>query len=314
MLLTGIIIPILTLVAIFLFGLQKFSKQINQEAGERFKRVLTVFTRTPLRGVALGTGFTALIQSSTATTVLLIALVDKGLLTFSNSIGVIIGANIGSTVTSQLVALDLANIAPYFVLVGFLVTYFGRSYNHLGKPIFYFGLVFFSLSLISLYIEPVKSNPEVIYLFSQITSVYAAIVTGAIFTAIIQSSGVTSGLVILLVGAGLLNLEQAIGVMFGANIGTTATALLVSISAGAGARKVAAAHFLFNTVGVLIFLPFISNFTTLVASFGGEIDQVAANAHLLFNIIIAVIFFIFIRPFEKLVNFLVTPRMNVKSL
>ena len=302
MILTSIVIPVLTLVVIFLFGIQKFSKQISQVAGERFKNILTRITKTPLRGVGVGALFTALIQSSTATTVMLVGLVDAGLLTFSNSLGVIIGSNLGTTVTSQLVAFHFTNIAPLFVLLGFLVTYFGGAYKRWGKPLFYFGLVFFSLSLISLYIEPVKSNPEIIKLFSGITSIYVALLVGIIFTAIIQSSSVTSGLVVLLTGLGLLNIDQAIGVILGANIGTTSTALLASIGKNIGARKVAIAHFLFNVLGVIMFLPFIGEFVKFVESIGGSSQQVVVNAHIIFNLTCAIIFLILLRPFEKFIN------------
>lgn len=302
MLLTSIVIPVLTLVVIFLFGLQKFSKQIRQTAGENLRSALFKLTKTPLRGIGVGTVFTSLIQSSTATTVILVGLTNAGLIAFSNSLGVILGANIGTTITSQLVALKVTNIAPYFVLLGFFITYFGGTYKRWGKPLFYFGLVFFSLSLISLYMGPVKSSPEIIGLFSSISSIYTAILAGFIFTAIVQSSSVTSGLVVLLASLSLLNLEQALGIVLGANIGTTATALLASIGMNRNAKKVALAHFLFNVIGVSIFLPFVSQFGTLVASLGGSLEQVVANAHVLFNIANAALFLVFLRPFERLVN------------
>lgn len=305
MLLTSIIIPVFTLVVIFLFGIVKFSKQVDQEAGDRLRHVLVRFTKTPLRGVALGAVFTAFIQSSTATTVILVALVDKGVITFTNSLGVILGANIGSTFTSQLVALNVTNIAPYFVLLGFLVTYFGRSYKHFGKPIFYFGLIFFSLSLISLYLEPVKSDPEVLRFFASIDGLYPAIGVGILFAAVIQSSGVTMGLVILLSGAGLMSLEQAIGIMLGANIGTTSTTLLASLPLSLGARKAAMAHFLFNVIGVLLILPVIVPYTEYVRSLGGSAEQMVVNAHVLFNVLSVVLFLIFLRPFERFINLVV---------
>jgi phosphate:Na+ symporter len=305
MIFTGIIIPVLTLVVIFLFGIQKFSKQISQVAGEEFKIFLEKMTKKPWRGMALGALFSGLIQSSTATTVILVGLVNAGLVTFSNSLGVILGSNIGSTATSQLVALNLTNIAPYMVLLGFFVTYFGQSYRKWGKPIFYFGLVFFSLSLITLYIEPIKSNPEIVGLFSNISSIYVAVLVGIVFTAIVQSSGVTSGLVVLLVGLGLLNLNQAISIILGANIGTTGTALLASIGTSRAAKKVALAHFLFNVIGVLIFLPFISQFGEAVSSLGGSSQQIVANAHMLFNIACALVFLMFLRPFERLIDWII---------
>lgn len=308
MLFTSIVIPVLTLVVIFLFGIQKFTNQIDKIAGDDFKRILAKLTKTPLHGTVLGTVFTALIQSSTATTVILISLVDKGIISFSSSLGVMFGANIGTTITSQLVALQVTNIAPYFVLLGFFVTYFGGKFRHLGKPIFYFGLTFFSLSLISLYVEPIKADPDVMALFAGITNLYAAILAGIIFTIILQFSGVVAGLSVLLVSAGLMTLEQAVGIMFGANIGTTATALIASLSTNLNARKAAMAHFLFNVLGVVIFLPFVEPFIQFVTSLGGSAGQAVANAHVLFNVITVGVFLVFLRPFERLINALVTRR------
>lgn len=308
MLLTSIVIPVLTLVIIFLFGIVKFSKQVDQVAGEKLRHVLVRFTKTPLRGVALGAAFTAFIQSSTATTVILVALVDKGVISFTNSLGVILGANIGSTFTAQLVALDITNIAPYFVLLGFVVTYFGRSYKHWGKPIFYFGLLFFSLSLISLYLEPVKNDPEVLSFFASITGLYAAIAVGVLFTAIIQSSGVTMGFVVVLAAAGLMSLDQAVGIMLGANIGTTSTTLLASLPLGLGARRAAMAHFLFNVIGVLLLLPIVDWYISFIRTLGGSPEQMVVNAHVLFNVASVVLFLIFLRPFERLIDAVVSRR------
>lgn len=305
MIITDIVIPVLSLVAVFLFGVQKFSKQIHQIGSERFKRILNTTTATRLRGLAVGMGFTSIIQSSTATTVILASVVGAGLLSFENSIAVILGANIGSTVTSQLVALNLPNIAPYIILAGFILMYFGRGYKGWGKPIFYFGLIFFSLALITLYLEPLRSNPEALSAFGALSSVYSAIFVGVVFTALIQSSGITAGLTIILVVSGLLNFEQALGIVIGANLGTTATALIASTVMGSGGRKVAVAHFLFNLVGIVLFLVFFGPFTSLVASLGGSVGQQVANAHVLFNVFLVMIFLLFLNPFYRAVNFLV---------
>ena len=170
--LTSIVIPVLSLVAVFLFGIEKFSRHIRKMADGRFKSALRKLTRNPLGGLALGAIFTALIQSSTATTVILAGLANAGIVSFQQSMGIILGANIGTTITSQLIALKVTNIAPYFILLGFLITYFGRERKSWGKPIFYFGLVFFSISLISLYIEPVRTNPEILNLGRDFIGVY----------------------------------------------------------------------------------------------------------------------------------------------
>lgn len=299
---TSVFVPVLSLVLVFLFSIQKFSNQIRMIAGERFKSALSALTETPLKGFFAGTFFTALIQSSTATTVLVVSLINAGVLTFGQSLGVIFGANVGTSLITQLVAYDVANIAPYFILLGFLVGYLGKGYRHWGKPIFYFGLVFFSLSLIATYVEPLRTDPDVLALFGRITNVYAAIVVGAIFTVLVQASAVTSGITILLAGSGLLSMEQAVGIILGANLGTTVTALVASIGMSVGAYKAALAHFLFNLIGVAVLLPFLSPFNALIASLGGGLDHQVANMHLVFNILSAVVFLIFIRPFEKLVD------------
>jgi len=305
MILTSIIIPVLSLVAVFLWSIHKFSGHIHRAADGGFKRALQKITSSPIRGVFTGGIFTSLIQSSTATTVILVGLVNAGVLSFSHSIGVILGANIGTTITSQLVALKITNIAPYIIIIGFLITYFGRRYKSWGKPIFYFGLVFFSLSLISLYIEPVRTNPDVISIFSGITNPLTAIIAGFLFTAIVQSSSVTSALVIVIAGTGLLDFNQAFPIILGAKLGTTVTVLLVAMSLNREAKRTAVAHFLFNFLGLLIFLPFLVPFANLVAMIGGGVEQNIASAHILFALINAIIFLILFKPFTRVVQFIV---------
>ncbi len=289
---------IISVVILFLFSIKKFSKQIQQIESKKFKKLLKRITSTPLKGTLVGAGVTALIQSSAATMVILVGLVHAGTISFFNSLGVIIGANIGTTITAQLVAFNIMAIAPIFIVLGFLVELFGKKYKMWGRPVFYFGLVFFSLSLISIYIEPIKSDPQVLFLFSNITGIFTAILAGFIITFLVQSSSISSGLVIVLAGTGLLNLVQATGIIFGANIGSTTTALISSRNLNYTARKTAFAHFMFNVLGVLIFLPFVIPFTNFVMSLGGSPERVVANAHLIFNLTIAIIFLILIKPFN----------------
>jgi phosphate:Na+ symporter len=302
MILTTVVMPVLALVLVFLFSIQKFSNQIRRIAGDRFKAALNTLTETPIKGFLAGTFFTALIQSSTATTVLVVSLVNAGVLTFYKSLGVIFGANVGTSLITQLVAFDVANIAPYFIILGFLVGYLGRGYKHWGKPIFYFGLVFLSLSLISSYVEPLRTDPDVLAFFSGITSIYWAIVVGAVFTFVVQASTVASGMTVLLAGSGLISMDQAVGLILGANLGTSVTALIASIGMNNAAYKAALAHFLFNFIGTLLLLPFVDQFNALVASLGGSLEHQVANMHLVFNLLSAVVFLMFIRPFERLID------------
>jgi len=300
--LTTIIIPVLSLVAVFLFAVGKFSNHIRQTTDDKFRDYLHRFTKTPWRGLWVGTFFTALVQSSTATTVILVSIVGAGVMPFVNSLGVIFGANIGTALATQLVALKLSVVAPYIIIVGYLFTNFIPRYKKLGKPIFYFGLIFFSLYLINLYVEPLKDSELALSLFASISNIYLAILFGFIFTAIIQASLVTSSLAVLLAGAGVLSFEQAIGLILGANLGTTTTAMLASIKLDVNAKKVAMAHFLFNFLGVLLLIPVYSYFVELVKWIGGGLDQEVATANILLNVLSAIIFLIFIKPFKKLIE------------
>ncbi|MFH1685561.1 MAG: Na/Pi cotransporter family protein [Candidatus Micrarchaeota archaeon] len=290
---------------LFLYGIEHFSQEIQKIAGEQFRVILTKLTSNPVNGALLGAIVTAVVQSSTATTVISVGLVDAGIITFTQSLGVIIGANIGTTLTAQLVALKLTSISPFFIFLGFVLSIFGRKYKFLGKPIFYFGLVFFSLHLISQAIDPVKTDPSILTLFSQFSNIYVAIAAGFLFTVLVQSSSVTTGLVVLLVGGGLISLDQGIPLVMGANIGTTLTSFLAALKMGLHAKRAAFAHFLFNFGGVIIFLPFIFAFSGFIESLGGPAAQQMANAHLIFNLIIAIIFLILIDPFSSLVKRLI---------
>ncbi len=298
----SVVIPILSLVAIFLFSVHKFSDHIQHIAGDKFKSLLHSFTSTPLRGFGLGALFTSLIQSSTATTVILVSLVHAGLLSFRNTLGVIFGSNLGSTITSQLVALNIGNFAPYFILLGFFAAFSKGRFKTFGKPIYYFGLMFFSLAMISVYLAPVRESGEVLSLLSRVSSFPLAVLVGIVFTAIVQSSGVVSGIVILLVGNGLMGFEQAFGMIIGANIGTTVTALIAAIFTNEEAKKVALAHFLFNMIGFILFLPFETEVSGVLEKIGGSASQQVANAHLLFNLSCGVLFLVLVKPFEKVVN------------
>ena len=316
---------------LFLYGIEQFSREIQRVAGERFRSYLAKLTKTPVRGAFLGALTTAIIQSSTATTVIAVGLVNAGTLSFAQSLGIMFGANVGTTITAQLVAFKLTGFAPFFILLGFVLSIVGGRYRFLGRPIFYFGLVFFSLSLVSDAIEPVRTDPDMVALFSQFSDIFIALAAGILFTILVQSSSVTTGIVVLLAGSGLLTLGQSIPIILGANVGTTATSLLAASRMDLYAKRAATAHFLFNVGGVLIFLPFLSPFAGLVAGLGGTVAQEVANAHLIFNLTAAIIFLAVLEPFKRLVERVVpgeekeivfhtkylgerVPRNNIKAL
>ncbi len=300
-----LIVSVFALITLFLFSIQKFSSHIQKIAGDKFKTLLHNSTKTPLRGFLAGTIVTALIQSSTATSVILVSLVDAGLITFHASLGAIIGSNIGTTITAWLIALKLTYIAPFIVIIGFIVSQTHTRFQKYGKMLFYFGIMFFALFSISFFLEPLKDSPFLKQLLSGESSLFLTILIGAVVTLVLQSSAVFTGLVITLASSGLIGLPGAIGLILGSNVGTTATAFIASITANTEAKKVAIAHILFNVIGVIIFLPFISPFIALIKFISPEITIQVVNAHFLFNIISVILGLVFIKPFGALIERLV---------
>lgn len=287
---------------LFFYGIENFSREILAVAKGSFARILGRLTSRPVAGALLGAVVTAIVQSSAATTIITVGLVNAGTLSFLQSLGIIIGSNIGTTVTAQLVAFKMTAFGQVLIPVGFLVGIFGRQYKFLGKPLFYFGLVFFSLNLISTALAPFQDDPELIGLITGFSALPLAILIGFLFTTMVQSSSVTTGLVVILAQQGLLTLPQAIPILLGANIGSTTTTLIASARMNLYSRRAAAAHFIFNLGGVLLILPFLVPFTDLVTTLGGTEAQMVANAHLIFNIIAAAVFLLLIAQFGKLVE------------
>lgn len=300
----SIAVSFVSIVFVFLFAVKKFSNQIQRLLGNRFKNILERFTNTPLKGALVGAGVTSIIQASAATTVLVVSLVDAGLLSFTNSIAVVIGSNVGTTITTQLVAFKVLNIAPYILIIGFIITNVNHKYNkikHLGKPIFYFGLLFSCLYIISVLTSTLQENVFLLSLIDKTSNLFFAIGAGIILSIVLQSSSMATSLVIIFVSGGLLSFSQAFGIILGTNIGTTTTALLASMVTGKGGKRVAMAHFLFNFLGVIIFLPFVGIFSRLISHINIALPGQVALSHLIFNVIIATIFILAIKPFTKLV-------------
>ena len=295
-------------IILFLYGIEQFSREVQLAAGEYLRNIIQRLTQTPVRGTAAGALVTAVVQSSTATTVITVGLVNAGILSFAASLGIIFGANLGTTLTSQLVALNLTAFAPIFILIGFVIGIIPGRYRIFGRPIFYFGLVFFSLALISSVMAPYRTDPQLIALVALMDTVFLQIAFGFLITNIFQSSSVTTGLVVVMSQNGLITPEVAIPILLGANLGTPTTALLVAARMNTSAKRAAVAHFLFNFLGVLMFLPVLGMFTSLIISLGGDAGQQVANAHLLFNLTCCIVFLILIGPFTRLVMRIVPGR------
>lgn len=292
-------------VVLFLFGIEHFSAEIQAISGSRFRKFLARGTSNRFAGFGLGAMVTAVIQSSTATSVIAVGLVNAGVLTYRQSLGVLFGANLGTTVTAQLVALKLTDFAPWLILVGFVAGFLPFRWRIFGKSIFYFGIVFFSLELVSMYVEPLKSDPTLMSALSSLDSAWMGILVGAVFTALVQSSSVATGVAIVLMSQGALSLEAAIPLILGANVGTTATTLLAAARLDTSARRTAVSHALYNVLGVLMFLPFIGVLGRGLQAAGLSGAPALAAAHFVFNLTAALVFLALLEPFARLVERLV---------
>ncbi len=292
----------LTAVILFVFGLENFSAEIEQISGERFRKFLARATNLPVIGVFIGALVTAVIQSSSATSVIAVSLVNAGVFSFKNSVGIIFGANVGTTMTAQLVAFELTAFAPIFIIAGFVLSFVRSRVSIFGKSIFYFGFVFFSLNLISAALEPLKHESALIQYLVQPQNPLIAVLAGCLFTAAVQSSSVTTGLAIIFTQQGLLSLENAVPVIMGANIGTTATALLAMLNMDLAAKKTALSHFIFNAGGVLLFLPVLLLYGSKLNAFSTDPAVALANIHLAFNVAASFIFLVLIKPFIRLID------------
>ena len=304
--LIGILIIFILIVniVVFLFSVKKFSDEVEKLFGDRFKKILERFTNTTAKGVFTGAGITSIVQSSAAVAIMLVSLADAGLITLKNSLGVIIGSNIGTTITAQIMAFNIFKIAPYILLLGLILMIIKNRYNKLqrfGKPIFYFGLMFTCLLIISILSSTFKESEVVSFLIQKSSNILIAIGIGIVVSIILQSSSVTTGLAVIFVSSGLLTFSQAFGIILGANIGTTGTTLVASLITGINGKRVAFAHFIFNFLGVLIFLPFVDMFSNLIQKIPTSPMWQVALSHLIFNCIIAMVFIIFIKPYEKFI-------------
>lgn len=300
----SIFIAGMTAIILFIFGLENFSREIERVSGEHFRKSLSNATKLPLVGVLIGALVTAVIQSSSATSVITISLVNAGVLSFKHSVGIIFGSNVGTTITAQLVAFKLTSFAPFLIIIGFFLSIIRSRMAIFGKTIFYFGFVFFSLNLIASSLEPLQTNEALMKVLSQPQNPIYAILLGCVFTAIVQSSSVTTGLAIVFTMQGLLSLENAVPIIMGANIGTTATAFIAVFNMDIAAKKAALSHFLFNIGGVLIFMPLLIVFGHRLSTIEMEPAIALANIHLVFNLATSLIFTLFINPFTRFIDFI----------
>ncbi len=305
--------------ALFLFGLELITEALKAIAGSRLQSLLGALTMNRLRGVLAGAGITALLNSSTITTVLLVGFVSAGLMTLQQAIPLIMGANIGSTLTAQIIAFDISAIAPFLLAGGFLMHGFAahRTLRKLGGVLIGLGLLFLGLEFMGNATRPLRQHEPFIDAMQDMRNPWIGIAAGAIFTAIVQSSAATLAIVITLGSQGLMPLESGIALILGANVGTCGTALLASIGKSSEAVQVGIVHLIFNLLGVLCLVFFIPQFADLIrhispsspelhgtARLAAEMPRQAANAHTVFSVLNTAILIWFTGPIGKLAQWL----------
>ena len=276
----------------FLYGMEMMSDGMKMTAGNSMRMILEKLTSNKFLSVFVGAFVTMVIQSSSATTVMLVSFVNSGLLNFTQALGVILGSNIGSTVTAQIVAFKVTDYALILIAAGSLMSLFSKkeTVKNLGYVILGFGLLFYGMKVMSDTMKPLRSDPTFNTILTSFENPFLGILAGAIFTALVQSSSATTGIVITLASGGSITLEAGIPLIFGANIGTCVTALLAGLNASRDAKRVAIGHVTFNVLGVLLFCFWIPTFSEMVAQTSSNIPRQIANAHTFFNIFASIIF------------------------
>lgn len=244
--------------ALFLYGMHMMSSGLEAAAGDRMKQMLEKLTSNTIMGVVIGTVITALIQSSSATTVMLVGFVNSGIMDLSQTVGIIMGANIGATMNGVLLAVGIGDIAPAFAFIGVCLIQFTKDEkkNHIGEIIAGLGILFIGMNMMSSSMSALRNSPAFIGFLSSCSNPILAILVGTVFTALIQSSSASVGILQALAVSGVVDLHTGIYLMFGFTIGTCITAAIASIGTTANAKRTTVIHFLFNVIGTVIFVIF----------------------------------------------------------
>ncbi len=297
----------------FLYGMKLMSDGLEKAAGAKLRGILAFFTENRLLGTLVGMVFCAIIQSSSATTVMVVSFVNSGLMSLNQAAGVIMGANIGTTITSQLVAFNLSEVAPLFLIAGVIMVQFLKRpmVNKIGEVVLGFGVLFMGLSIMADSMSTLKEVPIIVSALASLRNPLLAIFMGFVITAVIQSSSVTVSILLLMAQQGLLGLGICFYIILGCNIGACTSALLASLSGRKEAKRAAMIHFLFNVIGTLIMVAvlFVGSGwleTMFMEISGGDIGRAVANAHTLFKVFQVIVLFPFSGWIVKL-TYLVVP-------
>jgi phosphate:Na+ symporter len=312
--------------AIFLFGMEQMTDALKAVAGVGMSKVLARLTRNRFTAAFTGAFVTAVIQSSSVTTVLVVGFISAGLMTLQQSIGVIMGANVGTTITAQIIAFKVTHYALILVAVGFGMLFVSKRerIRQYGGAMMGLGFVFFGMGLMSEATNPLRTYQPFIDLMGRMSNPLLGITVAAVFTALVQSSSATTGVVIVLASQGFITLEAGIALAFGANIGTCVTAILAALGKPTAAKQAAAVHLAFNILGVLVWVPLIGMLASVVAAISpahagledtaclaAETPRQIANAHTIFNVANTFIFLGFTTPLARLIQRLIPEKPGV---
>jgi len=321
------IVGLLGGLALFLYGMDLMGKGLTKYGGSKLSEILKTLTANRFLGVLVGTIVTAIIQSSSATIVIVVGLINAGLMNLTQSIGIILGANIGTTITAQIVAFKLTDYALLFIAIGFFILFVAKSNKtkNFAEIILGFGILFYGIKIMGDVMGPFKHYQPFIDYMRSLENPVIGILVGLIFTSIIQSSSAATGVYIALAFQGVLTLKAAVPLTFGANIGTCVTALLASLNANREAKRAAMAHILFNVLSTIIFFPFLTHYERLIEYMSGGIHATTmqdimtyvprqiANAHSVAKIIAVIIFLPFTKQLAKL-SILIIPYKAEKKI
>ncbi len=293
---------------LFLYGIELMATGMQKAAGDRLRRILEVLTTRPIIGVLTGILITMLIQSSGATTVMVVGFANAGLISLSQAISVIIGANVGTTVTAQLISFKIEHIAYSVIGLGALIIFFSRrrQYRYLGEAILGMGLLFLGITTMSAGLSPLKKLPAFNSLLAQFSAFpLLGVLGGALFTAILQSSSAFTGVIIAMSTQGMISLPEAVPLILGSNIGTCVVAFIASAGTNVTARRTAMAHLFFNVIGVILCLFLLTPFTSLVLKTASTVTRQVANAHTIFNVLNSAVFILILPYFTRFISYLV---------
>jgi len=291
---------------LFLFGMKLMSEGLEKAAGARMRNILEFFTKNRFVGLMVGMLVTAVIQSSSATTVMVVSFVNSGLMNLFQASGVILGANIGTTITGQLIAFNLSEVAPLFVIIGVIMVMFSKKLNvrRVGEVVLGFGVLFMGLSNMSTAMSSLKESPRIVEILQSLSSPLMAVLVGFVITAILQSSSATVGIVILMASQGMLLFTICPFLVIGCNMGSCVSALLASLGGKKDAKRAAWIHFLFNIIGstviFIVLLLALTPITDAVMSFSGNnMARAVANMHTIIKIVEVIILFPFMNYIVK---------------